>query len=70
MGTIHSLFCIVSLLLLAFFVNSYSADFNVVYFDPDGNLRRVIEIQSEGKKYFNQIDPSINFIVIASRKTF
>ena len=43
-----------------------AGNFNVVYFDPDGNLVRIADILSYGRKYFGSIDPGINFIVIVT----
>lgn len=46
----------------------YAEEFNIIYFDPDGNLRNITSLQSEGNKYFQSISPEINFWVIASEQ--
>ncbi|MCB1191842.1 MAG: hypothetical protein H7A23_06660 [Leptospiraceae bacterium] len=41
---------------------------NIVYFDPDGNLRNIAGIQAEGNKYFQSISSELNFLVIGNRQ--
>jgi ABC-type amino acid transport substrate-binding protein len=58
-------------ILLAFLLLNFSIfgeEFNIIYFDPDGNLRNITSLQSEGNKYFQTISPDINFFVIASEQ--
>ncbi len=57
---------LIVLLLLNFSV--YAEEFNIIYFDPDGNLRNITSLQSEGNKYFQSFSPDINFYVIASEQ--
>jgi len=45
---------------------NYAENFNIIYFDPDGNLVKIADILSSGKKYFSSIDSSVNFIVIGN----
>ncbi|HMV45635.1 MAG TPA: hypothetical protein PK079_25250 [Leptospiraceae bacterium] len=60
------LFEIILLFCVQFSV--FAEEFTIVYFDPDGNLRNITSLQSEGNKYFQSISPDINFIVIASEQ--
>ncbi len=58
---------IISLTLLIN-ISIQSEEFNIIYFDPDGNLRNITSLQSEGNKYFQSLSPEINFWVIASEQ--
>lgn len=40
----------------------------VVYYDPDGNLRRIVDISSEGNKLFGSI--GLKFVVTADENSF
>ncbi|MCP4132274.1 MAG: phosphate/phosphite/phosphonate ABC transporter substrate-binding protein [bacterium] len=42
---------------------------NVVYFDPDGNLRKIAAIRALGNQYFKKIHRKVNFIVVGKSKT-
>lgn len=46
----------------------HAEEFNIIYFDPDGNLRNITSLQSEGNKYFQSLSPDVNFFVIASEQ--
>ncbi|MBP9890151.1 MAG: hypothetical protein KBF93_27885, partial [Leptospiraceae bacterium] len=63
----RSLFKIL-ILVLILFTSLNAEEFNIIYFDPDGNLRNITSLQSEGNKYFQTISPEINFFVIASEQ--
>lgn len=64
---LRSLFKIL-ILVLILFTSLNAEEFNIIYFDPDGNLRNITSLQSEGNKYFQTISPEINFFVIASEQ--
>lgn len=57
-------------MILIFLLNFsvFAEEFTIIYFDPDGNLRNITSLQSEGNKYFQSIAPEINFLVIASEQ--
>ncbi|MCS7298806.1 MAG: hypothetical protein RMJ37_02435 [Spirochaetia bacterium] len=52
--------------LLLLWVNAYSQ--TVVYYDPDGNLRRIVDINSEGSKLFSKV--GLKFVVTADENSF
>ncbi len=55
---------IFSLAIFAYF--GYSE--TVVYYDPDGNLRRIMDINNEGNKFFSKFN--INFVATADSRSF
>ncbi|MCB1156672.1 MAG: hypothetical protein H7A25_05905 [Leptospiraceae bacterium] len=54
------------LIIFAHIFGNISAG-NVVYFDPDGNLRNIAGIQANGSFYFRSISKDSQFIVVANR---
>ncbi len=53
-------------LILLVGIGGYSQ--TIVYYDPDGNLRRIVDINSEGNKLFSKI--GLKFIVTADDVSF
>jgi ABC-type amino acid transport substrate-binding protein len=47
-------------------LNASAESFNVIYFDPDGNMMKIADILSEGKKFLASVDTNVHFIVIGN----
>ncbi len=57
---------LVVILMMTVSLGVYSQ--TVVYYDPDGNLRRIVDISSEGNKLFGSI--GLKFVVTADENSF
>lgn len=54
--------------LVLFSVNAVLYSQTLVYYDPDGNLRRIVDINAEGNKLFSKI--GVKFFVVADENAF